>query len=72
MAPAAASAFAGECGDVRALLGRRWQRSQAGSAQDSIRHTAKRRERRILPPATAGEGVAELCSAGAFAVEGRA
>ena len=56
----------------RALLGRRWQRRQAGGAQDSIRHTAKRRERRILPPATSGAGAAGLGPAGAFAGDGRA
>ena len=58
--------------DARVFLGRRWQRSQASGAQDSIRHTAKRRERRILLPAASGEGGAGLRPAGAFAGEGHA
>jgi hypothetical protein len=57
---------------ARALLGRGWPRRQASGAQDSIRHTDKRRERRILPPAASGGGGAGLRPAGAFAGEGRA
>jgi len=57
--------------DVRAFLGRRWQRSQARGAQYIIRHPPTRRERWILPPAASGEGGAGLRPVGAFAGEGR-
>ena len=57
---------------TRAFLGRRWQRRQAGGAQDSASSTDKRRPRRILPPSASGAGGAGLRPAGADAGAGRA
>jgi hypothetical protein len=54
-----------------AHLGRRWQRRQAGGAQDSISNTDKRRPRRILQPAASGVGGAGLRPAEAGAGQGR-
>jgi hypothetical protein len=42
------------------FLGRRWQRRQAGGAQDSAYRTDKRRPSSILPPAAATFGGARL------------
>jgi len=45
------------------FMGRRWQRRPASGAQDSAPvRTAKRRERRILPPASSDDeaGLARL------------
>ena len=50
-----------------ALLGRRWQRRQAGGAQDSASSTDKRRPRSILQPAASGAGGAGLRPAVAVA-----
>jgi hypothetical protein len=56
----------------RALLGRRWEASQASCAQDSTSGTDQRRSRGFAPPATSGGGGAGLRPAGADAGEGRA
>src|SRR5581483_6179026 len=62
-----------DCGTrLRAFLGRRWQGSQASGARDSARGTAKRRERRIAPPAASADGGGRLRRPGADGGEERA